>query len=78
MEPLPPELTRCLYGAHDGRIILIRAEVVAIDHGGILKVVAGQSDEPLLVGCTSAGAIVNASGGGVPKREATSGVSAAS
>src|SRR5258708_4427805 len=37
---LVSKLTRGLDGAHDGRKIVIRAEIVAIDHGGILKVVA--------------------------------------
>src|SRR5690242_12994526 len=31
-------------GAHDGRKILIRADIVAIDHSGILKVFARQTD----------------------------------
>src|SRR5271169_5668184 len=39
-----PELTRCLDGPQDGRNITVGGEVVAIDHGGILKVVAGQAD----------------------------------
>ena len=34
------DFTRALDGAHDGRKIVIRAEIVAIDQGGILKVVA--------------------------------------
>ena len=38
------KLTRDFDGAHNGRKILIRAEIVAIYHGGILKVVARQTD----------------------------------
>jgi hypothetical protein len=41
---LIPELTRGFDGTHDRRKITIRTEIVAIDHGGILKVVAGQTD----------------------------------
>src|SRR5713101_775365 len=41
---LIPDFTRGFDGAHDGRKILIRAEIVAIDHSGILKVIAGQAD----------------------------------
>jgi len=41
---LIPDFTRGFDGAHDGRKIVIRAEIVAIDHSGILKVVAGQAD----------------------------------
>ena len=41
---LIPEFTRGFDGAHDGRNIAIRAEIVAVDHGGILGVVAGQTD----------------------------------
>jgi hypothetical protein len=41
---LATELTRGFDGAHDGRKFLIRAEIVAIDHSGILKVVARQPD----------------------------------
>src|ERR1700731_4452110 len=41
---LIPDFTRGLDGAHDGRKIVIRAKIVAIDHSGILKVVAGQVD----------------------------------
>jgi hypothetical protein len=37
------KFTRGFDGAHDGRKIVIRAEKVAIDHGGILKVVARQT-----------------------------------
>jgi hypothetical protein len=38
------KLTRDFDGAHDGRRIVIRAEIVAIDPGGILKVAARQTD----------------------------------
>jgi|HubBroStandDraft_1064217.scaffolds.fasta_scaffold99011_1 hypothetical protein len=38
------KLTRNFDGANDGRKIMIRAHIVAIDHRGILKVVAGQAD----------------------------------
>jgi hypothetical protein len=38
------KFTRGFDGAHDDRKILIRAEIVAIDHGGILKIVARQID----------------------------------
>src|SRR5258705_13535020 len=41
---LIPDFTRGFDGAHDGRKILIRTEIVAIDHRGILNVVAGQAD----------------------------------
>jgi hypothetical protein len=41
---LAPELTRGLDGPRDGRKIVNRSEVVAIDHGGILRVVARQTD----------------------------------
>src|SRR5258705_682787 len=41
---LIPKFTRGFDGAHDGRKIVIRAEVVAIDYSGILKVVAGQAN----------------------------------
>jgi len=41
---LIPDFTLGFDGAHDGCKIVIRAEIVAIDHGGILKVVAGQTD----------------------------------
>src|SRR5260370_1693862 len=40
------KFTRGFNGAHDGRKITIRAEIVAIDHSGILKVFAGQADGP--------------------------------
>src|SRR5713226_3912853 len=38
------KFTRGFDCSHDGRKIVIRAEIVAIDHGGILKVVARQTD----------------------------------
>jgi hypothetical protein len=38
------KFTRCFDGAHDGSKVMIRPEIIAIDHGGILKVVAGQAD----------------------------------
>src|SRR5580693_2731050 len=38
------KLTRGFDGVHDGSKIVIRAEIVAIDHGGILKVVVRQTD----------------------------------
>jgi hypothetical protein len=41
---LIPDFTRGFDGAHDGRKILIRAEIVAIDYSSILKVVAYQAD----------------------------------
>jgi hypothetical protein len=41
---LTPELTRYFDGAHNGRKVVIRSEIVAIDHSGILKVVARQTD----------------------------------
>src|SRR6478672_13198788 len=41
---LVPDFTRGLDGTHDSRKIVIRAEIVAIDHSGILKVVAGHAD----------------------------------
>jgi hypothetical protein len=41
---LIPDFTRGFDGAHDGGKILIRADIVAIDHGGILNVVADQAD----------------------------------
>ena len=41
---LVPDFTRGFNRARDGRKIVIRANVVAIDHGGILKVVARQAD----------------------------------
>src|SRR6476660_9925130 len=37
-------------GAHDGRKIVIRSEIVSINHSGILKVVAGQADGTLAGG----------------------------
>jgi len=33
-----------LNGAHDGHKLTIRAEVVTIDHSGVLRVIAGQTD----------------------------------
>src|SRR5258708_15031700 len=41
---LDPEFTSGFDRAHDGGTILVRAEVVAIDHSGILKAIAGQAD----------------------------------
>src|ERR1700752_2845588 len=41
---LTPKLTRKFDSSHDGRKVVVAAEVVAIDHGGILKVVAGQTN----------------------------------
>src|SRR5690349_14907007 len=41
---LIPEFTSGFDGAHDGRKITIGAEIGAIDHRGVLKVVAGQTD----------------------------------
>jgi hypothetical protein len=41
---LVPEFTCGFDRAHAGRKITIRPEIIAIDHGGILKVVAGQSE----------------------------------
>ena len=38
------EFTRGFDGAHDGRKIVVRAEIVAIDDCGILEVVARQAD----------------------------------
>src|SRR6202041_3109475 len=38
------KLARGFDGAHNGRKIVIRAEIVAIDHGGILEVIARQAD----------------------------------
>src|SRR5712671_7425319 len=43
---LVAEFTRGFDGAHDGRKVTIRAEIVAIDQGGILEVAAGQADRP--------------------------------
>ena len=37
------KFTRGFDGAHDGRKILLRAGIVAIEDGGILKLVAGQA-----------------------------------
>ena len=41
---LIPDFTRGFDGAHDGRKIVIGAEIVTLDHSGILKPVAGQPD----------------------------------
>jgi hypothetical protein len=41
---LMSQFTRGFDGAHDGRHIVIRAQIVAIDQRGILKVGAGQAD----------------------------------
>jgi hypothetical protein len=41
---LIPDFTRTFNGALDGRKIANRAEMVAVDHSGILKVVARQTD----------------------------------
>ena len=41
---LASNLTGSLYGAHHSRKIAIRAEIIAIDRGGILKIVARQTD----------------------------------
>src|SRR5256885_6623146 len=41
---LVSEFTRGFDGAHDGRKVAIRAEIVTIDHGGILKVATGQAN----------------------------------
>src|SRR6476659_3621875 len=38
------KFTRGFDGAHDGRKIVICAEIVAIDYSSIVKVVAGQAD----------------------------------
>src|SRR4029453_957427 len=38
------EFTRGFDGAHDGRKITIRTEIVALDYCGMLEVVAGQTD----------------------------------
>jgi hypothetical protein len=38
------EFTRGFDGADDGRKIVIRAEIVAVDDGCILKLVAGQAN----------------------------------
>ena len=38
------KFTRGFDGAHDGRKIVLCAEIVAIDDSGIEKVVAGQAD----------------------------------
>src|SRR6266478_1148276 len=38
------KFTRNFDRAHDGRKIVIRAEIVAIDHGGILKILAGKAN----------------------------------
>jgi hypothetical protein len=69
------KVVRGSYSAHNGREILIRAEILAIDYGSILKVAARQADSvPLLVRCTGAGAMVNASAGGALKRADASGI----
>src|SRR5882724_770195 len=45
VESMPiSEFTRGFDGSHDGRKIVIRAEIVAVDYGGILEVGAGQAD----------------------------------
>jgi len=41
---LSSKFTRGFDGAHDGRKIVIGAEIVAIDYRSILKVVAGQAN----------------------------------
>src|SRR5882762_5657009 len=41
---LIPKFTRGFDGAHDGRKIVIRAEIVAFDYSSILKIVAGQAN----------------------------------
>ena len=41
---LIPEFARDFDGAHDGCKIVVGSKIVAIDYGGILKVVAGQAD----------------------------------
>jgi len=41
---LVPELTRGLDGPQDRRNVIVRGEVVAIDHSAILKVIAGEAD----------------------------------
>jgi hypothetical protein len=38
------KFTRDFDGSHDSRKILIRAQIVALDYGGILKVFARQTD----------------------------------
>ena len=42
---LTPELTRDFDGAPHGRKVVIRSEIIAIDHSSILKVVARQTDD---------------------------------
>ncbi len=41
---LIPDFTRGFDGAHDGRKIVIRADIVAIDHSGIVKIFTHQAD----------------------------------
>jgi hypothetical protein len=55
--------------AHDRRKILIRADIIAIGPGGILKLVTRQTDRDRLIGCTRAGAIVNAFSGATKARD---------
>jgi len=52
---LVPEFTRGFDRAHDGRKIVIRAEIVAVDHGGNLKVVADQANGTLAGGLHRSG-----------------------